>query len=148
MTYLESLSNCLSINTSSMTIGSLVHDIWGFKGWQPRPFLPKLSHFGGPYLPHHWSDWPKILDLVLWVPNQHVCQVSLKSETVGFNSLGDLTQNDSVVVCLHRLWFHCLCPKFWWWFVVVCGDVWWFWFFSGGLRRFVVICGNLWWFVF
>ena len=35
-----------------------------------------------------------MLDLVLWVPNQHVCQVSLKSETVGFNSLGDLTQND------------------------------------------------------
>ena len=59
-----------------------------------RPFLPKLSKFGGPYLPHHWSDWPKILDLVLRVPKQHVYQVSLKSEMVGFNSLGDLTQND------------------------------------------------------
>ena len=42
----------------------------------------------------HWSDWSKILDLVLWVPKQHVYQVSLKSETVGFNTLGDLTQND------------------------------------------------------
>ena len=31
---------------------------------------------------------------VLWVPKQHVYQVSLTSETVGFNSLGDLTQND------------------------------------------------------
>ena len=58
------------------------------------PFLPKISKLGGPYLPHHWSDWPNILDLVLWVPKQHVYQVSLKSETVGFNSLGDLTQND------------------------------------------------------
>ena len=56
--------------------------------------MRKLSKFGGPYLPHHWSDWPKIVDLVLWVPKQHVYQVSLKSETVGFNSLGDLTQND------------------------------------------------------
>ena len=55
------------------------------------------SKFGGPYLPHHWSDWPKILDLVLWVPKQHVYQVSLKSETVGFKFsviLGDLTRND------------------------------------------------------
>ena len=55
---------------------------------------------GGAYLPHHWSDWPKILDLVLWVPKQHVYQVSLKSETVGFNSLGDLTQNDPIVKSL------------------------------------------------
>ena len=69
--------------------------LW-FKGWQPNPFLPKLSMFGVLYLQHHWSDWPKILDWVLWVPKQHVIvyQVSLKSETVGFNSLGDLTQND------------------------------------------------------
>ena len=63
----------------------------------------------GPYLPHHWSEWPNILDLVLWVPKQHVYQVSLKSETVGFNSLGDLTQNDpkaiflSPVLCVVRL---------------------------------------------
>ena len=80
-----------------MNIGSLVPEIRGFKGWQPRPFLPKLSKFGGPYLPHHWSDWPKIWDLVLWVPKQHVYQVSLKSETVGFKFsviLGDLTRND------------------------------------------------------
>ena len=67
--------------------------------------LPKLSKFGGPYLPHHWSDWPNILDLVLWVPKQHVYQVSLKSETVGFKFsviLGDLTRNDpnpSMYVC-------------------------------------------------
>ena len=58
------------------------------------PVFAETLKVWGPYLPHHWSDWPKILDLVLWVPNQHVCQVSLKSETVGFNSLGDLTQND------------------------------------------------------
>ena len=63
------------------------------------PYM-KLSKFGGPYLPHHWSDWPKILDLVLWVPKQHVYQVSLKSETVGFKFsviLGDLTRNDPYV---------------------------------------------------
>ena len=83
-----------------MNIGSLVPEIRGFKGWQPHPFLPKLSKFGGPYLPHHWPDWPKILDLVLWVPKQHVYQVSLKYETVGFKFsviLGDLTQNDPIV---------------------------------------------------
>ncbi len=70
--YLESLWNCLSINTSFMNMGSLVPDIilWGFKGWQSRPFLQKLSKFGGSYLPHHWSDLLKILDLVLWVPKQ------------------------------------------------------------------------------
>ena len=45
-------------------------------------------------------DWPKILDLVLWVPKQHIYQVSLKSDTVGFNSLGDLTQNDPGVTSL------------------------------------------------
>ena len=61
--------------------------------------MQKLSTFGGPYLPHHWSDWPKILDLVLWVPKQHVYQVSLKSETVGFKFsviVGDLTRNDPI----------------------------------------------------
>ena len=67
-----------------MNIGSLVPEIRGFKGWQPHPFLQKLSKFGGPYLPHDWPDWPKILDLVLRVPKQHVYQVSLKYETVGF----------------------------------------------------------------
>ena len=60
-------------------------------------FAETLKFGGGAYLPHHWSDWPKMLDLVLWVPKQHVYQVSLKSETVGFNSLGDLTQNDPYV---------------------------------------------------
>ena len=56
-------------------------------------FAETLKVGGGAYLPHYWSDWPNILDLVLWVPKQHVYQVSLKSETVGFNSLvGDLTQ--------------------------------------------------------
>ena len=85
-----------------MNIGSLFPDICaicGFKGWQPHPFLQKLSKFGGPYIPHHWSDWPTILDLVLWVPKRHVYQVSLKSETVGFKFsviLGDLTRNDPV----------------------------------------------------
>ena len=61
--------------------------------------LAKLSKFGGPYLPHHWSDWPKLLDLVLRVPKQHVYQVSLKSETVGFKFsviFGDLTRNDPI----------------------------------------------------
>ena len=87
-----------------MNIGSLVPEIRGFKGWQPRTFLQKLSKFGGPYLPHHWSDWPKILDLVLWVPKQHVYQVSLKSETVWFKFsviLGDLTRNDPHVKIMH-----------------------------------------------
>ena len=63
-------------------------------------FFPKLAKFGGPYLPHHWSDWPKIGDLVLWVPKQHVHQVALTSETVGFKFsviLGDLTRNDPSV---------------------------------------------------
>ena len=62
-------------------------------------FAETLKVWGGPYLPHHWSDWPKLLDLVLWVPKQHVYQVSLKSETVGFKFsviLGDLTWNDPV----------------------------------------------------
>ena len=59
-------------------------------------FTVTLKVWGGAYLPHHWSAWPKILDLVLWVP-KHVYQVSLKSETVGFKFsviLGDLTRND------------------------------------------------------
>ena len=58
------------------------------------PIFAETLKVWGSHLPHHWSDWPKILDLVLWVPKQDVCQVSLKSGTVGFNSLGDLTQND------------------------------------------------------
>ena len=57
-------------------------------------FAETLKVWGGAYLPHPWFDWPNIFDLVLRVPKQHVYQVSLKSETVGFNSLGDLTQND------------------------------------------------------
>ena len=100
---------CLSISTSFMNIGSLFPEIWEFKGWQPHPFLQKLSKFGGPYLTHHWSDWPKILDLVLWVPKQHVYQVSLKSETVGFKFsviLSDLTQNDPhLLTILTALWW-------------------------------------------
>ena len=39
-----------------------------------------------------------------------------------------------VVVCLHRLWFHCLFPNSGddlWWFAVMCGG---FGFFPGGLR--------------
>ena len=53
------------------------------------------------YMPKECLDddmnLPKILDLVLWVPKQHVYQVSLKPETVGFKFsviLGDLTRND------------------------------------------------------
>ncbi len=60
-------------------------------------FAETRKVWGGEYLPHHCSDWSKILDLVLWVPKQHVYQVSLKSETVGFKFsviLGDLTRND------------------------------------------------------
>ena len=53
------------------------------------PVFAETLKVWGPYLPHHWSDWSKMLDLVLWVPKQHVYQVSLKSETVGFNSLGE-----------------------------------------------------------
>ena len=61
------------------------------------PVFAETLKVWGPYLPHHWSDWPKILDFVLWVPKQHVYQVSLKSEAVGFKFsviLGDLTRND------------------------------------------------------
>ena len=62
-------------------------------------FAETLKVWGGAksHTPQHWSDWPKILHLVLWVPKQHVYQVSLKSETVGFKFaviLGDLTRND------------------------------------------------------
>ena len=45
------------------------------------------------YSASYWLN----LDLVLWVPKQHVYQVSLKSETVGSKCsviLGDLTRND------------------------------------------------------
>ena len=72
----------------------------GLKVGNRTRFCRNSQSLGGPYLPHHWSDWPKILDLVLWVPKQHVYQVSLKSETVGFKFsviLGDLTRNDPEV---------------------------------------------------
>ena len=52
---------------------------------------------GGAISPTPLVRLAKILDLVLWVPKQHVYQVSLKSETVGFKCsviLGDLTWND------------------------------------------------------
>ena len=48
-----------------------------------------------------------------------------------------------VVVCLHRLWFHCLFPNSGgdvWWFAVMCGG---FGFFSGNLwclLYYLVIC--------
>ena len=47
------------------------------------------------------------------------------------------------MVCLHRLWFHCLFPHSGgdlWWFAVMCGG---FGFFPGGLWWFVVVCGDL-----
>ena len=61
-------------------------------------FAEILKVWGGAYLRHYWSDWPKIMDLVLWVPKPY--QVSLKSETVGFKFsviLGDLTRNDPIL---------------------------------------------------
>ena len=67
------------------------------------PVFAKTIKVGGAYLPHHWSDWPKIVDVVLWVRKQHVYQVSLKSETVGFKLsviFGDLTRNDQHVFLL------------------------------------------------
>ena len=36
------------------------------------PVFAETLKVWGPYLPHHWSDWPKILDLVLRVPKQLV----------------------------------------------------------------------------
>ena len=105
-----SLSNCLSINTSFINIGTLVPEIWGFKGWHLRPFLPTLSKFGGPYHPHHWSDWPKILDLVLWVPKQHVYKVSLKSETVGFKFFFGWFDTEWPISIMHP--FHAICTHF------------------------------------
>ena len=67
------------------------------------PVFAKTQSLGGhiresAYPPHHWSDWPKILDLVLWVPKQHVYHISLKCEMVGFKFsviLGDL--NDPIM---------------------------------------------------
>ncbi len=59
-------------------------------------FAETLKVWGEQYLPHHWSDWPNILELVLWVPTQRVYQISLKSEMVGFKFsviLGYLTRN-------------------------------------------------------
>ena len=43
---------------------------------------------------------------MLWVPNQHVYQVSLKSETVGFKIsviLGDLTRNDPLASVVSKV---------------------------------------------
>ncbi len=47
-------------------------------------FYPLFSRAGGKLL--FWKNPSE--------GSEHVYQVSLKSETVGFNSLGDLTQND------------------------------------------------------
>ena len=47
-----------------MNIGSLVPEIWGFKGWQPCPFLPKLSKFGGG---GHISHTTGPIDLKFWI---------------------------------------------------------------------------------
>ena len=59
------------------------------------PVFAELSKFGGGHISHTTGPIVlKISVLVLWVPKQHVYQVSLKSELVGFNPLGDLTQND------------------------------------------------------
>ena len=103
MTYLESLSNCLSINTSFMNIGSLVPEIIGFKCWQPRPFLQKFSKFGGAISPQTTGPiGPQIFGFGA-VGSQITCiyQISLKSESVGFKLsviLGDLTRNDPVLL--------------------------------------------------
>ena len=66
---------------------------------QTTPVFTETQKFGGPYLSHHWSDWPNILDLVLWVPKQHGYQFSLKSEMVGFKFsviVGDFTRDDPI----------------------------------------------------
>ena len=83
-------------NTNFVKIGPVVPEIQGFKGRRPRPFLPKISKFGGSYLANPWPDWPKIWDLVLWDHTQQVYQVLSKSKMVGLNPLGDLTWNDPV----------------------------------------------------
>ena len=44
------------------------------------------------------------------------------------------------MVCLHRLWFHCLFPN-------SGGDLWWFAVMCGGFGFFPVVCGGLRWFV-
>ena len=66
ITDLESLFNSLSNNTHFEKISPVVFEIQGFKCRQPRPFLPKISKFDGPYLVNPWPDWPKIWNLVLW----------------------------------------------------------------------------------
>ena len=98
---LESSLNSLSINTSFVKIDLVVPEIRGVKGRWPHPFLPKISKFGGPYLPNPSPDWPKIWDLVLWDHTQQVHQVSSKSKMVGLkfsDFLGDLTWNDPIFI--------------------------------------------------
>ena len=90
----SSLNISLSNNTSFVKIDLVVPEIRGVKGRWPHPFLPKISKFGGPYLPNPSPDWPKIFDLVLWDHTQQIHQVSPESKTVGLNPLGDLTWND------------------------------------------------------
>jgi len=85
-------------DTLLFQIGPLVQKIWCFAVGRPLYFLKifkKLtSHM---YLGNRSSDHWKILDWRFGGWNQHVCQISLNSERVGFRIvffLGDLKWND------------------------------------------------------
>jgi len=62
----------------------------------PPLFCWNFQKINPPYLGNHTSNHWKILDLKFRDWNQHVCQISLNSERVGFRIvffLGDLTWN-------------------------------------------------------
>ena len=75
-------------------IGPLVQKIWGFEVGRPPLFSLNFQKINPPYLGNQSSNWRKILDLRFGGQNQHVSQISLNSERVGFSPLGDLTWND------------------------------------------------------
>ena len=83
-------------DTLLFQIGPLVQRIWGFEVGHPPLFSLNFQKINPPYLGNQSSDQLKILDLRFECQNQHVCQISLNSERVGFRIflLGDLTWND------------------------------------------------------
>jgi len=58
--------------------------IWCFEVGCPPLFSINFQKINPPYLANRSSDQQKILDLRFGGQNQHVCQISLNSEGVGF----------------------------------------------------------------
>jgi len=71
-------------DTILFPIGPLVQKIWGFEVRRPPIFSLNFQKINPPYLGNRLSDQRKILDLSFGGQNQHVCQISLNSERVGF----------------------------------------------------------------